>query len=140
MGVDMKRTLALSILTLSAAWAMTGCGGGSTSATFTPSPYSGVWSGTWTSSGFGGSGTANVTITPAGVITGTTTHTASGSVGTVNGTISNDGTVTGSVQYPDQDLLEANGTWMINSAGHIVGELGRSDGTGSRIAFDLTEN
>ncbi len=136
----MKRTLAISILVLSIATALTGCGGSTSDGPGAPSPYRGNWSGTWASSGFGGSGTANVNISESGVITGTTTHTASGSVGDVNGTISDDGTVEGTVQYPGQELLEANGTWTINGAGHIVGELGRSDGTGNRIAFDLAEN
>jgi hypothetical protein len=86
----LMRRLAQSTL-LAACAALVGCGGGGGSATNTPNPYAGHWSGTlnWTD----GSGTAQTatvtwTIDASGNISGTDTH-----FGTDSGTVTAQGAV-----------------------------------------------
>ena len=138
---DMKRTLTLSIAALTFV-ALTGCGGSTDSdSNGTPSPFAGNWTGTWNSVSLGQNGTATVNISENGDVAGTTNNTTLGITGTLDGTISEDGTVTGTVQYPGSSATNANGTWSINGAGHIVGNLNQTvGGTSHPISFDMTRN
>ena len=124
--------LALAVLAV-------GCGGGGGGGSSEPSPYAGTFSGPWTSTDLGQSGTTRITIATNGNVVGTIRNNTEDLDGSVSGSLSNSGSFNGTVNYPGLSSSSIRGTMAFNGSGQLTGTLiQRLDGEDYNATFTLS--
>ncbi len=118
----MKKVLLFCVLACVAM--MTGCGGSGSSG---PSPFEGIWTGTWQLVGTAYEGTATVSIEEDGEFNATVINNATPpQSGTVEGVIQNNGHVIADLEFMSMSW-SGTGTWELNEDGDIEGTLVSND-------------